>query len=275
LVSPLNSLLKKILVLAFLVVPVSGFIHSTLLAFPHQDPQPQLEIQVEIQNIHILAKEYPLGKLLQSIQEKTGIQFRTPEPLDAVPVNARIIAKDWKSALKKLFRENSRFEVWGGNLTTSKIWLYEYENHPVSSGDFIVRADAKENLSKNEILRLARKATHIEQRLMAMEHFSYLGEDEEIIPLLIFNLKARQAKIRATSLTLFKNITEPIPLTHIAKVAQSDKDAQIRMQALSLIAERADEERSKPLLLQALNDPSMKLRNLAEELLNDLGLSET
>jgi hypothetical protein len=261
--------------LAFLVFQVSGFIHSANLASAHQSTQPHLKIQIENQKIQILAENYPLGELLQSVQEKTGIQVRIPEPLNSVPVNVKIIAKDWKSALKILFLENSRFEMWGGNLTTSKIWLYEYENHPVSSGDFVVLADAKESLSKHEILRLAREATQADQRIMAMEHYSYLVDDEEMLPLLIFNLQASQAIIRSTSLTLFKNLAEPIPLVQIGKVAQSDSDPKIRKQALSLIVERVDEETSTPFLLHALNDPSIQLKDLALELLEDLGLSKT
>jgi hypothetical protein len=271
----LSQVFTNKLLLPYLFVFIAWFIDSPLLAFGHQGAQPYLEIQIKNQKVQILAKDYPLGKLLLSVQEKTGIQVRIPEPLNAVPVNTRISARDWKSALKKLFRENSRFELWGKNLTTSKIWLYEYENHPVSSGDFVVLTDAKENLSKHEILRLAQEATDIEQRLMAIEHFTYLAEDEEIIPLLIFNLQAKQTLIRAISLDLLKNLTEPIPLSSIGKIAQLDSDPKIRMQALSLIAERADEESAKIFLLQALDDPAIKLRNLARELLDDLGISKT
>lgn len=108
---------------------------------------------------------------------------------------------------------------------------------------------------------------------MAMEHFSYLAEDEEVLPLLVFNLNASRAKIRATSLSLLKNLTDDIPLEDIGKTALLDNDPKLRMQALLLIAERADENDSKPYLLQALNDP--ETQNLARELLLDLGLSDT
>jgi hypothetical protein len=254
---------------------IACFCITPFIAAAYQNSDQQLKIQVDKQKINILVKSYPLGKLLQSIHEKTGIQFKVPEPLNVVPVNAKVFAKDWKSAIKKLFEGNSRFEVWGKSLANSKIWLYEYEDYPVSSGDFVVLADAKETLSKREILRLAKEATEINQRLMAMEHFSYLADDDEIIPMLVFNLKANNAKIRAASLALFKNLTEPVPLNSIGKIAQSDNDQTIRMQALSLLAERGNEEEAEPYLLQALNDPSPKTRNLARELLNDLGLSDT
>jgi hypothetical protein len=262
------SLISLISLIAWLTYP-------PFLASAIQDSQEKLKIQTENQKIHIHAKDYPLGKLIQSIHDKTGIQIKIPAPLNTVPVNAKIEAPDWKSAIKKLFQENSRFEMWGKELTTSKIWLYQYENHPVSSGDFIALVDAKETLSKHEIYRLAQEAREINQRLMAMEHFSYLTEDEEVLPLLVFNLQASQAKIRATSLSLFKNLTDDIPLTDIGKIALLDDDPKLRMQALSLIAERVDESDSKPYLLQALNDPSKETQNLAQELLQDLGLSDT
>jgi hypothetical protein len=47
------------------------------------------------------------------------------------------------------------------------------------------------------------------------------------------------------------------------------------MQALSLIAERVDENDLKSYLLQALNDSSKETQNMARELLHDLGLSDT
>ena len=265
----LNPLLANKKSLISLVSLFIWLTHSPFLV--SADSKEKLTIQTENQRIHIHAKNYPLGKLLQSIHDETGIQIQIPSPLNNVPVNARIQAHDWKSALEKLFQENSRFELWGKKLATSKIWLYQYENHPVSSGDFVTLVDAKETLSKHEILRLAKEATNIDQRLMAMEHFSYLAEDEEVVPLLVFNLQARQPKIRSASLSLFKNLTDDIPLVDIGKTAHQDNDPKLRMQALSLIAERADEKDSKPYLLQALNDPSIETQNLARELLDDLG----
>jgi hypothetical protein len=266
--------LKKLL-FSFLVFLIVCFTYSPVLASEHQGLLPQLNIQADNQRVNILAKDYPLGQLLQAIHRETGVQFRVPEPLNSVPVNTRILASDWKAALKKLFRENSRIEKWGKNLATSKIWLYEYEDHPVSSEDFIVLVDAKENLSKQEILRLAKEATDIEQRLMAVEHFSYLGEDKEVLSLLLYNLKASEAKIRSTSLSLLKNLTEPIPLAGIGKIALSDNDPKIRREAISLIVERIEEEAAKPYLLQALNDLSMENQALVKELLVDLGFSDT
>jgi hypothetical protein len=266
--------LKKLL-FSFLVFQIVCFTSSPVLASQYQGLLPQLTIQADNQGVKILAKDYPLGKLLQAIHKETGVQFRVPEPLNSVLVNARILASDWKSALKKLFQENSRFEKWGKNLATSKIWLYEYEDHPVSSEDFIVLADAKENLSKHEILRLAKEATDIEQRLMAVEHFSYLGEDVEVLSLLLYNLDASEAQIRSTSLSLLKNLTEPIPVASIGEIALSDNDPQIRREAISLIVERVEEEDAKPYLLQALNDLSIDNQTLAQELLVDLGFSDT
>ena len=165
--------------------------------------------------------------------------------------------------------------MWEKELATRKIWLYQYENHPVSSGDFITLVDAKETLSKHEILRLVQEAKNIDQRLMALEHFSCLAEDEEVLPLLVFNLQSRQVRVRATSLSLFKNLTDDIPLADIGKIAQLDNDPEIRMQALSLIAECVDENDSKSYLLKALNDSSKETQNMARELLHDLGLSDT
>ncbi len=269
-----HTILKKLL-FSFLVFQFICFAFSPVLASEFQGLPPQLNIQADNQGVTILAKDYPLGKLLQTIHKKTGVQFRVPEPLNSVSVNARILARDWKTALKKLFRENSRFEKWGKSLATSKIWLYEYEDHPVSSEDFIVLVDAKENLSKQEILRLAKEAADIEQRLMAMEHLSYLGDDEEVLSLLLFSLQASEPKIRSTSLSLLKNLTVPIPLASLGKIALSDKDPQIRREALSLIIERVEEEDAKPYLIQALNDPSMENKTLAQELLVDLGFSDT
>ncbi len=270
----MNPLVAKKQLLFSLITLVVWLIHPPFLASAFQDTHQQLQIQTENQRVHILAKDYPLGKLLQSIHDKTGIQIKIPAPLNTVPVNAKIQANDWKSALKKLFHGNSRFEMWGKEMATSKIWLYQYENHPVSSGDFVVLIDAKETLSKHEIFRLAQESRDIDQRLMALEHFSYLAQDEEVLPLLVFNLQAKQAKIRTTSLSLFKNFTDNIPLTDIGKIARLDNDPKLRMQALSLIAERVDENDSKPYLLQALNDPSVETQNLAQELLNDLGFSD-
>ncbi len=266
--------MKKLL-FSFLVFQIVCFSFSPVLASDYQGLPPQLNIQADNQGVTILAKDYPLGKLLEAIHKKTGVQFRVPEPLNTVPVNARILARDWRSALQKLFRENSRFEKWGKILETSKIWLYEYEDHPVSSEDFIVLVDAKENLSKHEILRLAKEANDIEQRLMAVEHFSYLGGDAEVLSLLLFNLEASEPQIRSTSLSLLKNLTEPIPVASIGEVALSDTDPQIRREALSLIIERIEEEEAKPYLLQALNDPSMENQTLVQELLVDLGFSDT
>ncbi|MEK9629041.1 MAG: hypothetical protein VW455_08465 [Nitrospinota bacterium] len=265
--------IKKYILLIFLffLIGEAGYSNSSF-ANPH--PSSHLEIQSGPEQVFIFARSYPLGNLLQEIHYRTGIQFNIPDPLKSVSVDIQVLQGDWKSALKNLFQENSRLEKWGVDLAASKIWLFEYENYPVSSADFIVRVDAKEKLTKQEILRLAQKANDIEKRLMATEHFSYLAEDEEVLALLLQNLDANEKAIRSLSLELMKNLSEPIPLLPVGKVSISDPDPEIRMQALSLITERADEEGAKPYLLQALHDPSIETQTLARELLTDLGFSD-
>ena len=86
-----------------MVLQIVWFIHSPFRASAFQDSQENLKIQTENQKTHIHAKDYPLGKLIQSIHDKTGIQIKILSPLSTVPVNVKIQANDWKSALQKLF----------------------------------------------------------------------------------------------------------------------------------------------------------------------------
>ena len=116
--NPLYANKRALISLISLLV---GFTFSPFLA--SADSNEKLTIQTENQKVQLHAKDYPLGKLLQSIHDETEIQIKIPSPLNNVPVNAKIQASDWKSALKKLFQGNSRFELWGKRLATSKIWL--------------------------------------------------------------------------------------------------------------------------------------------------------
>lgn len=78
--------------------------------------------------------------------------------------------------------------------------------------------------------------------------------------------------VRGTVLTLLRETGDPVPADLLARLARDDQSIQLRMQALGLLVERAPEVAGAA-LEGALHDPDAVVREQAERLRDDLGLS--
>ena len=81
--------------------------------------------EVATKSISLRFENLSLIKILQNIQEETGISFSIDPEMETVPFSATVQAENWEAAVKELLKGFSRIEVWTENLDTSRVWLYQ------------------------------------------------------------------------------------------------------------------------------------------------------
>ena len=79
--------------------------------------------------IQLRFQDYPLGELLKSIHDETGIRFNLSSRMATIPISINVEARNWKNSVRKLIADYSRVEVWTNRPKTSRIWLMESKPH--------------------------------------------------------------------------------------------------------------------------------------------------
>lgn len=79
-------------------------------------------------------------------------------------------------------------------------------------------------------------------------------------------------QVRARALTTLKDTADAVPVDALAQVARDDASAELRIQALELLAERTEQQARGPLRL-ALADPMPAVRKRSRELIEDWDLN--
>ena len=75
--------------------------------------------------IQLRFQDYPLGELLKSVHDETGIRFNLSSRMATIPISINVEARNWKNSVRKLIADYSRVEVWTNRPKTSQIWLME------------------------------------------------------------------------------------------------------------------------------------------------------
>jgi hypothetical protein len=65
-----------------------------------------------------------LKYILGDIASQTGIKFFIPENLENHTIFAHVDADNWKTAIHQLLGDLSQMELWGDELSSSKVWVF-------------------------------------------------------------------------------------------------------------------------------------------------------
>lgn len=105
--------------LTFLIISLmtSGALASQAIA--------DSEIRQDKQGVHIKFDSLELQEVAQEITDKTGIIFTLGNDIRNRYVTVNIRARDWKTAIDKLFTDFNRVEVWTDDLVNSRIWILQ------------------------------------------------------------------------------------------------------------------------------------------------------
>ena len=108
-------------------VPVTATPAAKSNPSPQTTTYPNTSYKTETANksISLRFENLSLINVLQNIQEETGISFSTDPEMGTTPFSATVKAENWETAVKLLFKDFSRIEVWTDNLNTSRVWLYQ------------------------------------------------------------------------------------------------------------------------------------------------------
>jgi hypothetical protein len=69
-----------------------------------------------------------LKYILGDISSQTGVQFFVSDNLQNHTLFAHVDADNWKTAIHQLLGDLSQMELWGDNLSSSKVWVFGKEN---------------------------------------------------------------------------------------------------------------------------------------------------
>ena len=115
--------------------------------------------------ITIQVGDAPLGKVLQSIKEKTGIQFHAfPSVLnDRISINLN--APDWPTTLNTLLEPYGRAEMWSSRLDRTEIHVLSRANEMVIPQSQMKRkipainseSSSSQMLTQNHLLKLGKR----------------------------------------------------------------------------------------------------------------------
>ena len=111
-----------------------------------------------------------------------------------------------------------------------------------------------------------------EERARALQALAYLGDARLAAPALAHALDDRDITVRGQALALIKDTADGVPVDALARMARTDRSPGLRAAALALLAERTEAAAIAELRL-GLGDPAREVRERAQELLDDLRLS--
>ncbi len=117
----------------FVVFPISGFADQREFSPVSADSEVLdpassiLKIDASGKTISIDAQNIALEDLLISIQERSGIRFKTPVLLGRKSFTGSASAFSWSNVVRELFRGFNKIEIFGKEKQVTQVWLLEGE----------------------------------------------------------------------------------------------------------------------------------------------------
>lgn len=145
------------------------------------------------------------------------------------------------------------------------------------------RAPIGEDVPLDELTRSFSQTKDPALRSAMLDAMADRGEEEEkpVAPVLATALSDSDEEVRTNALNLLKTTFEPVPLGPLARMAATDNNADLRMEAMTLMADQLfAEERTQEewtvahaSLSRSLSDSNEDVREQAEMLLSELSQS--
>lgn len=106
---------------------------------------------------------------------------------------------------------------------------------------------------------------------LQLEEMGDLSDGEELLPALARALEDQDLSVRAKAMDVLEDTLGPVPVQQLAHIAEAERDPLMRSRALMLLAFRAEGSAVQP-LTRALQDPDADVRQMASDLMDQLGL---
>jgi hypothetical protein len=139
-------------------------------------------------------------------------------------------------------------------------------------------APISDDVPLDELKRSFSETKDPARRSAILDAMADRGEEGPVAPALSMALSDRDEEVRTNALNLLKMASEPLPLGPLAEMAATDSNPDLRMEAMTLLTDQLSaEERTKEewavahaSLSGSLSDPNQDVREQAEMLLSDL-----
>jgi len=115
-------------------------------------------------SITLRVDDATLGKVLQSIEGKTGIQFHVSPSVLNDRITTNLNAPDWQTAMRQLLEPYGRAELWNTQLDLTEIYVLSRGDSTTVSFDRpptrieVTQADMRSSstLHRNQLIKLSR-----------------------------------------------------------------------------------------------------------------------
>lgn len=224
----------------------------------------------------------PLGTVLREISQRVPLAVSIQGPVAQAPISVRFQNLTLEEALRKVLegkeyaiirrkksspvagtagmsalREIIVLSAPGGDSYQTDAWMN------VGGGTTQPRTPAPTGLGAGP-----KPGSLIQQ----LEEMSDVADEDELLPVLARALEDQDLRVRTKALDVLEETLGPIPVRQLARIAETERDPLMRSRALTLLAFRAEGDAGQP-LTRALQDPDAEVRELASDLLNQLGLA--
>ena len=110
-----------------------------------------VHIEENDKDITIRVNNATLGEVLQSIADKTGIQFHVSQSVSNDRITVNLNTPDWQTAVNLLLDSYSRAELWSPRLDMTEIYILSRVD---SAGSYLSGAGSTPTLSREQFLKL-------------------------------------------------------------------------------------------------------------------------
>jgi hypothetical protein len=226
----------------------------------------------------------PLGELLAALERSGRVRVDVHGDPSGVTVSDSFDEADVASGLRRLLSAQShvlidRGAAQGAPRVIELILLSSRpsqesgpgaeSDRPASGGASVASAAAPP--PADVLANAALSATSAAERAAAAEELAYRSDGEGAgyaDGVLAQQLSDPDEQVRSRALETLKDTAEAVPVDALAQMAREDASAARRVQALELLAERAERKARGP-LRRALADPAPEVSTRARDLIED------
>lgn len=239
------------------------------------------KVRIEGTRLSVDAHNAPLGQLLSDLARQASFSVSVKERVAQELVVAHLSNVLLEEAIHTLLQGKEYAIIRAGSGVSRQrgdysdireVLVFSARKGAGTSADEWVEYSTPATPSITDLTQQALHAPAPAERARALEELRGLVKDEDFVSILTRALGDQDAGVRGLALDFLEDTLSPLPEGPVVEVARADESPQLRAKALSLLAYQMKDRAIEP-IRQALQDPDSRVRAVAGELLDDLGVA--
>ncbi len=245
-------------------------------------PSPSWQLTVQGGRMTALVQDAPLEMIMREISRRVRLAVSIQGPVARDLVTVRFQNLPVEEGIRKvlegkeyaiihnpsLYRERTE----AGLSSVREILVFSRPGSGANEGSEWMKLGGAAEEPRAPAPAGAVNGPKLDNPLLRLEEMSDLADEDELLPALARALEDQDARVRAKAMEILEDTLGPIPVGPLSQIAETERDPLMRSRALTLLAFRGEGAAVQP-LTRALQDPAADVRELASELLKQLGLT--